>query len=60
MGKQDKLHMIGHGHIDPVWLWVWQEGYHEVHATFQSALERTVSSVNTRMTAKRIQARAAP
>ena len=40
MGKQDKLHMIGHGHIDPVWLWVWQEGYHEVHATFQSALER--------------------
>jgi alpha-mannosidase len=40
MGKQDRLHMIGHGHIDPVWLWVWQEGYHEVHATFQSALER--------------------
>ncbi|NSW53209.1 MAG: alpha-mannosidase [Anaerolineae bacterium] len=40
MSKNNTLHMIGHGHIDPVWLWRWQEGYHEVHATFRSALDR--------------------
>ncbi|MFH1739607.1 MAG: alpha-mannosidase, partial [bacterium] len=34
------LHAIGHGHIDPVWLWRWQEGYEEVRATFRSALDR--------------------
>jgi len=34
------LHMVGNAHIDPVWLWRWQEGYQEVHATFSSALER--------------------
>jgi alpha-mannosidase len=38
--KAQKLHMIGNAHIDPVWLWQWQEGYHEVHATFRSALDR--------------------
>ena len=35
-----KLHMIGHAHIDPVWLWRWQEGFQEVKATFRSALDR--------------------
>ena len=34
------LHMIGHGHIDPVWLWRWTEGYSEVRTTFASALQR--------------------
>ena len=34
------LHMIGNAHIDPVWLWQWQEGFHEVHASFRSALDR--------------------
>ena len=34
------LHMIGNAHIDPVWLWQWQEGFHEVKATFRSALDR--------------------
>jgi len=34
------FHMIGHGHIDPTWLWHWTEGYEEVRATFRSALER--------------------
>lgn len=38
--KQYTLHMIGNGHIDPVWLWQWHEGYHEVKATFRSALDR--------------------
>ena len=35
-----KLSMIGNAHLDPVWLWQWQEGYHEVKATFQAALDR--------------------
>ncbi len=34
------LHMIGNAHIDPVWLWQWHEGFHEVKATFRSALDR--------------------
>jgi alpha-mannosidase len=38
--KTKKLHMIGNAHIDPVWLWPWQEGFHEVKATFHAALER--------------------
>jgi alpha-mannosidase len=32
--------MIGNAHIDPVWLWRWQEGYQEVRATFWSAIHR--------------------
>lgn len=38
MGK--KVIMIGHGHLDPVWLWRWEEGMQEVKATFRSALDR--------------------
>ena len=34
------LHLIGNAHIDAVWLWPWQEGFAEVKATFQSALDR--------------------
>lgn len=33
------LYMIGNAHIDPVWLWQWQEGFQEVKATFRSALD---------------------
>lgn len=41
MGKKDrKLYMIGNAHLDPVWLWQWQEGFQEVKATFRSALDR--------------------
>src|SRR5690606_41776038 len=32
--------MIGNAHIDPVWLWQWQEGFHEVKSTFRSAHDR--------------------
>ena len=39
-GKPGKIHLIGNAHIDPVWLWRWQEGYAEVKATFRSALDR--------------------
>lgn len=35
-----RLHLIGNAHIDPVWLWQWPEGYQEVRATFQSAVDR--------------------
>lgn len=35
-----KIHMIGNAHLDPVWLWQWQEGFAEVKATFRSALDR--------------------
>jgi len=38
--KHRKLHMIGNAHLDPVWLWQWQEGFQEVKATFRSALDR--------------------
>jgi alpha-mannosidase len=34
------LHMIGNAHLDPVWLWPWQEGYQEARATFWSAVHR--------------------
>ena len=35
-----KIYMIGNSHLDPVWLWQWQEGYAEVISTFRSALDR--------------------
>jgi alpha-mannosidase len=38
--EKKTLYMIGNAHIDPVWLWQWQEGFQEVKATFRSALER--------------------
>jgi alpha-mannosidase len=34
------LHMVGNAHLDPVWLWPWQEGYQEARATFWSAIHR--------------------
>lgn len=39
-GHEKYLHMIGHGHIDPTWLWHWEEGFEEVRATFRSAVEQ--------------------
>ena len=35
-----KVHLIGNAHLDPAWLWAWQEGYTEVLSTFRSALDR--------------------
>lgn len=40
MKQENKVHLIGNAHIDPVWLWRWQEGYAEIKATFRSALDR--------------------
>jgi len=36
--KRQTLHMIGNAHLDPVWLWRWQEGFQETKATFCSVL----------------------
>jgi alpha-mannosidase len=38
--KAITFHMVGHAHIDPVWLWDWREGYETVKGTFRSALDR--------------------
>jgi len=35
-----KLYMIGNAHLDPVWLWRWQDGYEAARATFRSVLDR--------------------
>lgn len=37
---QHRIHMVGNAHLDPVWLWPWQEGYAEARATFASAIQR--------------------
>ena len=36
----EKIHLIGNAHLDPVWLWRWQDGCNEVMQTFRSALDR--------------------
>lgn len=40
MSKSSKIHLIGNAHLDPIWLWRWQEGCGEVLQTFRSALDR--------------------
>jgi alpha-mannosidase len=34
------LHMIGNAHLDPVWLWRWQEGVAEAISTCWAAIDR--------------------
>lgn len=34
------VHLIGNAHLDPVWLWRWQDGFGEILATYRSALDR--------------------
>jgi alpha-mannosidase len=43
--------MIGHAHIDPVWLWQWQEGFQEVKQTWRAALDRMREYPEFRFTA---------
>ena len=38
--KKYTFYMVGHGHLDPVWLWPWTEGVSVTHSTFRSALDR--------------------
>jgi len=33
--KKYTVHMVGHGHIDPVWLWPMSEGISVVYSTFK-------------------------
>ena len=40
MTTPSSIHLIGNAHLDPQWLWPWQEGMSEARATFSSALER--------------------
>lgn len=35
-----KVYMIGNAHLDPVWMWQWQEGCTEAKSTIRSALDR--------------------
>lgn len=37
--KRKRVHMIGNAHLDPVWLWRWEEGWQEASATFLNALQ---------------------
>lgn len=38
--KPMTIHLVGHGHLDPVFMWRWQEGYEAARSTFRSALDR--------------------
>ena len=38
-GKQKLIHLICNAHLDPVWLWEWQEGAAEAISTFRTAAE---------------------
>lgn len=46
-----RVAMIGNAHIDPVWIWDWREGLHEVLQTFRAALERLDEHPDLRFTA---------
>ncbi len=35
-----KIYFVGNAHLDPVWMWRWQEGAAEAKATIRSALDR--------------------
>lgn len=35
-----KIYCVGNAHLDPVWMWRWQEGSCEAKATIRSALDR--------------------
>ncbi|MDR2041544.1 MAG: twin-arginine translocation signal domain-containing protein, partial [Tannerella sp.] len=38
--KKYRIYMIGHAHLDVVWLWPWHEGLAVAHSTFRSVLDR--------------------
>jgi len=35
-----KFYFVGNAHLDPIWMWRWQEGSAEAKATVRSALDR--------------------
>jgi len=38
--RNKKIYCVGNAHLDPLWLWQWQEGSCEAKATIRSALDR--------------------
>jgi alpha-mannosidase len=48
--KRKVLHIIGHAHLDPVWLWPWRDGSAEALTTMQSALDRMRETPGFRFT----------
>lgn len=40
MNNKRTVHLIGNAHLDPVWLWRFQDGLAEIKATYRSALDR--------------------
>ena len=46
MSNEPKVHLIGNAHLDPIWLWRWQEGCGEVLQTFRSALDSVASTLS--------------
>jgi alpha-mannosidase len=42
----NKIHLICNAHIDPVWLWEWEEGAAEAVSTFRTAVELCFESGN--------------
>ena len=53
--KKYSIYLIGHGHIDPVWLWPWTEGVSVVHSTFRAALDRMKETPDVVFTASSAQ-----
>ena len=45
-----QVYMIGNAHLDPVWLWRWQDGFSEILATYRSALDRLYEFPETKFT----------
>ncbi len=45
-----EVYMIGNAHLDPVWLWRWQDGFSEILATYRSALDRLYEFPETKFT----------
>ena len=43
--------MVGNAHIDPMWIWDWDEGMHEVLQTFRAAADRLDEDSELRFTA---------
>ena len=35
--QYEKIHLICNSHLDPVWMWDWEEGYGEAISTFHQA-----------------------
>lgn len=40
MEKKKTFYLVGNAHLDPVWMWRWQEGEQAGRATVRSALDR--------------------